>query len=253
MFSTLNFGNPADAPERDPPENIHRNEMLLMRAALEEAGQSGAAEARELCRVHQVHGAAVEVLRRGEPADFGVKADALVTDDPQRFVSIRTADCVPILVSSSDGGVVAAVHAGWRGLVAGVIAAAIESVRRVAGPGDAQEFVAAIGPCIGAEVYEVGPEVGAAFESAACDGHSGTLVRPGTQGKHRLDLAGIAERQLVAAGIARERIDRTDRCSFRDADEFFSHRRERGLTGRMASIIGAHLSDRRAPCSVQGS
>lgn len=234
-FSSLNFGNPADAPERDPPANIRRNENLLMKAALLHAGADVAA--REFCRVYQVHGAGVATLRPGGPADFNVKADAIVSDDPARFVSVRVADCVPILIASRDGSVVGAVHAGWRGLVAGVIRAAVDELRGIGGLAGGRDLIAAVGPCIGIGAFEVGQEVVDAFASAGIQ--LGAAVVPGRPGKHHIDLRLIAAEQLLAAGIRAERIDTTDRCTGEHDAEFFSHRRERGMTGRMAAIIGA--------------
>jgi polyphenol oxidase len=237
MFSSLNLGNPADVPQRDPAENIQLNERLLAGAALRAVGLEDGRGPRAFCRIHQVHGVAVEVLHPGLPADSSVKADALISNDPTRSASMRTADCVPILISTADGRVVAAVHAGWRGLAAGVIASAMEAMRNLDRSEEPSGIAAAVGPCIGFDAYEVGPEVASAF--ATLNGLAdGRLLCPVAHGKHHLDLAGVATAQLVQAGVSPERIDRTDRCTFRDADEFFSHRRTRGLTGRMASIIG---------------
>src|SRR4051794_29413281 len=149
----MNLGNPSGCEVQDDYENVWANYRRLQAAA----GCGG----RELCRVHQVHGAGVIRVRRGEPFDVSVKADALVGDDPGRVLSVRVADCVPVLLAAADGRVVAAVHAGWRGVVAGVVGAA---VREVAGPAGAGAAVrAAVGPCIGGEAFEVGPEVLAEF------------------------------------------------------------------------------------------
>lgn len=172
------------------------------------------------CR--QVHGG--EVWRVGpdlvKPGDAPC-ADALVCAEPGRLLVIRTADCVPVLLAGA--GEVAAVHAGWRGVLAGVVPRAVAAM---AGP-----VVAAIGPCIGLEHFEVGEEVAAAFEAA---GLGEAVVRDRWPRAH-VDLALAVEGQLRRAGVTE--IDVTDRCTFRDAGEFFSHRRDAGRTGRMAAVI----------------
>lgn len=224
VFSSLNLGNPNGCPVQDDLANVREN----YRRFFDAAGCAG----RQWRRAHQVHGRDV-VRARGDdaPGDHW-KADALITDDPRCAVSIRVADCVPILIARTDGKLVAAVHAGWRGVVVNVVAAALQAM----GEG---EFAAAIGPCIGRDAFEVGPEVVAEFRRAfAEDG----LVRKVEGGKGYVDLREAVRRQLVAAGLRNDRIDATDRCTFQDSDEFFSHRRDAGATGRMAGVIGVRPS-----------
>lgn len=222
-FDSLNLGNPNGCAVQDDYERIWGNYRLLQAAA----GCAG----RELCRVHQVHGAGVVRVRAGEPFDTSVKADALVGDDPARVLSVRVADCVPVLIATDDGRTVAAVHAGWRGVVAAVAPAALRQMAR-----DPARCVAAVGPCIGFESFEVGGEVLEEFRRAF--GPEAPLRRR-DDGKGHVDLREAVRRQLVAAGIPDARIDVTDRCTARDAGEFFSHRRDHGVTGRLAAIIGA--------------
>ena len=220
-FDSLNLGNPNGCEVQDDYPRIWDNYRLLQAAA----GCAG----RELCRVHQVHGDVVARVRAGAAFDTGVKADALVGDDPGRVLSVRVADCVPILIAADDGRTVAAVHAGWRGVVAGVAVVALREM------GVAPErCVAAVGPCIGPEAFEVGGEVLDAFRAAFGDD---APVRRRGDGKGHVDLRDAARRQLVNAGIPGEQIDTTDLCTVHDAGEFFSHRRDNGVTGRMAAII----------------
>ena len=113
-FDSLNLGNPSGVDQVDDYERIYENYRKLQRAI-------GRGEHERLW-VHQVHGGNVVFAHRGETCASGAKADALVSDDPARLVAVRVADCVPILLSSEDGKVVAAVHAGWRGVIAGVAA-----------------------------------------------------------------------------------------------------------------------------------
>ena len=149
------------------------------------------------------------------------------------MIAIRVADCVPILLAADDGRLVAAVHAGWRGVVAKVVTETVKHMRTRFGA-TPDRLVAAIGPCIGEPAFEVGREVVEAFEHLfGADAPARMLP----DGKGRVDLRAAVKLQLLRCGLPSDRIDVTDRCTFRDADEFFSHRRERGVTGRMAAII----------------
>jgi YfiH family protein len=226
-FDSLNLGNPQGSEIQDEWERIHENYRRLQSAA----GLAG----RTRCWVHQVHGGDVVFARQGHEFTNGARADALVSDDPQRALTIRVADCAPILLAGEDGRFVAAVHAGWRGVVAGVVPNAVRELKRMAG-GDEVRLVAAIGPCIGQCAFEIGPEVVQQFTELF--GSEAPIDRNGSvDGKGHLDLRRAVALQLMAAGVPQDRIDMTEVCTHRDADEFFSHRRERGLTGRMAGLI----------------
>ena len=217
-FDSLNLGNPSACDRQDDYERIYDNYRMLQGAI----GVDG----RMRCWVHQVHGGEVAVVERGRPFESGVKADAMIGDDPAKVLAVRVADCVPVLLGSDDGRRVAAVHAGWRGVVAGIVPNAVRAL--------ASNVVAAIGPCIGFDHFEVGPEVLDQFERAF-NGHA--PLRRRDDGKGHVDLREAIRLQLLAAGVGDDRIDTTDRCTFRDADEFFSHRRDKGVTGRMAALI----------------
>lgn len=242
-FASLNFGNPGDlAPEsRDPASNIHANWQIL-------AVGIGAPD-REIVQVHQVHGDEVLEVRQGRPAHtttdgHDTRADAIVTDDPGRLAAVRTADCVPLLLSTGDGRIVAAVHAGWRGVICGiapaVVARMLNMARSAGADADASHLAAAIGPCISVEHFEVGPEVGAEFQRVF--GAQTAHVRPSDNaGKCRVDLKAALREQLMRAGMPAGRIDVLPECTYAQQDLFFSHRRathERRVTGRMASAIG---------------
>jgi polyphenol oxidase len=230
-FASLNLGTVGGADVQDDVQNIRENYRRL-RAAI-------GCEQRGRCWVHQVHGPDVCMVRPGETFENGSKADALVTDDAGRVVSVKYADCVPILLATPDGRAVAAVHAGWRGVVAGVVPAAVRKLAEIAGSPAAQ-FIAAIGPCIGFDAFEVGGEVLAAFERLG--GSDARLLRR-TGEKGYVDLRQAVQTQLADAGVRADRMDTTDRCTFRDPGEFFSHRRDGGLTGRMAAVIGPRGAD----------
>lgn len=196
----------------------------------------GAAHAGEaaLVRCHQVHGAQVLVVGPGALPDGRAQADALVSERADALLCIHVADCVPILLAARGGARVAAVHAGWRGVVAGVVARTLELL-------GGADTVAAIGPCISAPAFEVGPEVSDAFTRI---GLAHTLV-PHPGARAHIDLRAAVEHQLHAGGV--RRIDSTERCTYRDSEEFFSYRRDvthggRGRTGRLGALIGPRRS-----------
>jgi YfiH family protein len=221
-FDSLNLGNPNGCDSQDPWERVYENYALLHFAI----GLGG----KDRLWVHQVHGPDVHAVRVGQPFESGVKGDAMTSDDPDRAIAIRVADCVPILVATTNGKLVAAIHAGWRGVVANVVGATINQLRERGG----STFVAAIGPCIGFDAFEVGPEVLAEFQRLF---EEQAPIRRMDDGKGRVDLREGVRMQLIGAGLADHQIDTSDRCTSRDAEEFFSHRRDRGVTGRMAALI----------------
>ena len=231
MFESLNFGNPGELEgrDRDQPATIAANiERVLI-----ELGLSG----REVVQVHQVHADGVLTVRAKTQAhgESTTKADAIVTDDPTRAVAVRVADCVPILLATEDGAIVAAVHAGWRGVIAGTVLRALEDM--VALGAASSRVVAAIGPCIGAGAFEVGPEVVAEFRRVF--GGQTAHVRPvntSIDSKALVDMQGALREQLTVAGVSR--IDVLETCTVGNRELFFSHRRDRGMTGRMIGIIG---------------
>lgn len=233
IFDSLNFGNPGDLPphERDPVETIRANRASVF--------SSIGAASRVLVEVHQVHGAAVHILRAGHPdhaASQDAKADALVTDDPSRLIAVRVADCTPILLASLDGSVVAAVHAGWRGVISGVLPAAISAMRDLG----ARDIHAAIGPCISAAHFEVGPEVAAEFTRVFGQDASLVALHPRAPGKWLIDLKAALLRQSQRAGLSR--VDVLPHCTVAMPDLFYSHRRDAGRTGRMMAVIGPRAS-----------
>jgi YfiH family protein len=150
---------------------------------------------------------------------------------------VLSADCLPVLFCNFEGTLVAAAHAGWRGLAGGVLEATVAAL-----PVPASELMAWLGPAIGADAYEVGPEVRAAFLAAAEPGglpSESTLANAFAPSKSRdghfyADLYRLARLRLAAAGVVD--IHGGNHCTFTDESRFFSHRRD-GQTGRMASLI----------------
>jgi len=165
-------------------------------------------------RVSQVHGARALVAEGEVAALAREEADALVARAPNTAVSVRVADCVPVLLANSETGAVAAVHAGWRGVVANVVGSAFEL-----GAFD----LAAIGPCIGACCFEIGDDVAAKLAPFAKDRHG--------------DLRGAVRAQLRARGLQDAHIDDVPGCTMCDRDRFFSFRRDGESSGRHLAVI----------------
>ncbi|MEM6458246.1 MAG: polyphenol oxidase family protein [Planctomycetota bacterium] len=176
----------------------------------------------EIRTARQVHGRALS-----GPNHWCDEADALVSDDSAVAVAVRTADCVPVLLASSDGSVVAAVHAGWRGLdpAVGVIAAAVATLPSPA------SCVAAVGPCISVTQYEVGEEVAAPFRSTYP-----TAVRDDLGPKPHLDLRTVAAQQLAAAGLPAVSIDIYPGCTFAEPG-LHSYRRHGPGVPHLAAVV----------------
>lgn len=213
-FSSLNL---ADHVGDDPADVAKNRHLLRMRLGLEH----------EPGWLAQVHG--IDVVRL-ERADAGTvsRADAAWTDRPGLACAILTADCLPVLLADDDGTCVAAAHAGWRGLCAGVLE---RTVARL--PVASRSLTAWLGPAIGAEAFEVGQEVVDAF--AAIDSGATFAFREGRAGRYLGDLHLLARRRLAAAGVTRVYGDATQ-CTVRDADVYFSYRRDR-TCGRMATLV----------------
>lgn len=187
----------------------------------------------------QVHGTGLIELAADTPD--GSTADACTTRQAGIACTVMVADCLPVLFCDAAGTRVAAAHAGWRGLAAGVLERASEAFRapHVAGqPQGAIETIAWLGPCIGPGAFEVGGEVKAAFEAAAPE--AARCFRPAAkEGKWLADLPALARQRLRAAGV--ERVygnDGSDAwCTVGNPSRFFSHRRDRGISGRFAASV----------------
>ncbi len=172
----------------------------------------------------QVHGCRVVHLDDWYPA---VEADAAWTDRRGQVVAVLSADCLPVLLADRHLRVVAAAHAGWRGLQAAVLPTLVACL-----PVPATDLFAWIGPGIAQAAFEVGPELRAAFVDGEPD--LAQYFRPGLGDRWLADLKGIAAFQLAACGVAR--ISDCGLCTHADAARFFSYRRDR-QGGRMASLI----------------
>jgi len=181
--------------------------------------------------IAQVHGAAVVdagLVQPGAPVQTG---DASIAREAGVVCAILTADCLPVLFADLDGKVVGAAHAGWRGLAGGVLGQTVAAMR-AAGAG---EITAWLGPAIGPDAFEVGSDVRDAFEQAL-PGEAGAAFRPysGRDGKYLADIYQLARRMLARAGVGR--VHGGERCTFSEATQFYSYRRDQ-VSGRQASLI----------------
>lgn len=182
--------------------------------------------------LNQVH--SDRIIRAEHVSDGSFpEADGVISEDPAVVLCIRTADCVPVLLWADDAPVIAAVHAGWRGLAGGILPKAV----RLMGECGAQKIHVSMGPSIGPCCYEVGPEVIHALRT-----------EPDRRDADRsfVDLHRVARDQVLTAGIARDRIHQVQSCTCCNRGSFFSHRRDGESTGRNISVIGG------CSCSLPG-
>ena len=187
----------------------------------------------------QVHGSDVRVVRgREDPCSEKERCDALTTREPGALLGIKTADCVPVLLGDLRTGACAAVHAGWRGTLAGVVTKALARMGEEFGTRP-EDVHAAMGPAARACCYEVGAEVVEAFSGKFP--YAAELFTPTREGHALADVQRANQRQLERAGVAREHVHVAPLCTMCRTDLFFSYRRERGAqgpTGRLLSVIG---------------
>lgn len=177
--------------------------------------------------LRQVHGTDVAVFHEpAHPSDEAAQADAATTTRPGVVLCVQTADCLPLLVCADDGSEIAAIHAGWRGLAAGVIERCVEKMQT-----PVERLMCWLGPAIGPRSYEVGAEVREAF--VAANAAAATAFAPTRPGHWHCDLYALARQRLVALGP--QRISGGGFDTLTDA-RFYSYRGE-GRSGRFASLI----------------
>jgi polyphenol oxidase len=251
--SDLNLG----FTDSDDREVVTANRGLFVTAAT--AGR----EILGLVSLRQIHSSLIHRVSAKDVRDNGtpavLKGDGLMTDEPGVLLGIQTADCIPVLLADRKNRAVAAFHAGWRGTLARIVENGVGRMRLEFGS-QPENLLASIGPGIGQCCYAVGQELREQFESQF--GYAQELFRevydsdpvrekypmlfltaraPGHSEMGpamHLDLAEANRRQLLAAGVRKEAIFLTGQCTGCRTDRFFSHRVERGFTGRMMSVIG---------------
>ena len=214
-YRSLNLGkNTADSPE-----HVAENRRRLCRAL--------GFEPTQLAWSKQVHGAAIQLVEAPGGADG---FDALITNTPDVYLSVSVADCTPVLVFDRRNQAVAAIHAGWRGAVAGIVLKTLEKMAGVFGTQGA-DCLAFVGACIDECSFEVGDEVAAQFANA--------FKRfDAERGKYFVDLKKNCAWQLKDFGLPAAQIEVSPYSTVLHNGDYFSHREEAGITGRMLGIIG---------------
>lgn len=203
--------------------------------------------------LRQYHSVLVHCLDRFSPGERVAEGDALITRLPRLLLAVQVADCLPVLIADEAAGVVAAVHAGWRGLLGGIVPKTVKRMQSEYSC-NPQHCVAVIGPCIGPCCYQVGNKLAAAFEVAlggraqllhyrqgsaprSSAGLNDSASHP-TRATKYLDLPAACRCQLEAAGLQASQIFSNPPCTSCQRDIFFSYRADQGTTGRMLATIG---------------
>lgn len=220
-YESLNFS----VTVGDDPEKVGRN-LALAAASL------GIRDDR-IFFLSQVHGATARVIDGGETLDEVrvLEGDAIASARPHVACSVRTADCIPILVADRRSGAAMAIHAGWRGVVRSVVEAGIRTFCELAG--SRAELVVAIGPHIRERAFEVSEDVASELEAASPV--KGVVDRNGV--KPHVSLVRIVQGKLAALGIPAAAIDDVGGCTFSEPERFFSFRRDGRVSGRLLSAI----------------
>jgi YfiH family protein len=217
-FDSLNLGRAVGDDARAVAENHRRLAHAI------------GYDVARLYETSQVHGASVREIAIGEDVARvrAVEADALIARASGDAVGVRTADCVPILIADVASGAVSAVHAGWRGVVGGVISVALRALA-------ARDPICAIGPHIRVASFEVGEDVASEIAAAV----PGVDVVDRRRARPHVDLARAVVAQLEALGVARDRIDDVGGDTSLESQRFHSHRRDGARSGRHLSVIVA--------------
>ncbi len=209
-FESLNLGGRWGDDPAAVAENLRR------------LADAGGFSVERLRRARQVHGAAV--LAATEVGE-GSEGDAVWVRRGEGLVAgVMTADCVPVLLVDRAGTVAAAVHSGWKGTIADIVGAAVRTLAV-----EPSRLLAAIGPCIEVEAFEVGEEVACQF--------SPEFVRRDFNKPH-VDLVGVVRGQLIAAGVPAGAIRRVGGCTYSDPRRYFSYRRDGAGIGQMLAFVG---------------
>jgi YfiH family protein len=214
-YDSLNLGMSV----KDDPANVIKNRELFF--------ESLGITTHEVTKSHQVHG--TEVMLVNEPVNTE-GYDGLISNKKRVFLAVSIADCTPILIHDEKNNAVAALHAGWRGTAGKIIIKAMKLMQEHFGTGG-KDCKAYIGACISYENFEVGAEVAEHFEDS---------VKRFDEQKQKwfVDLKAANKLLLLSSGILPENIEISDQCTSGNNNIFFSHRKERGITGRMMAVIG---------------
>ncbi len=214
-FNLLNLG----LSVKDDENNVMKNREIFF-------GGLGI-QLNQLAIVHQVHGNNVLIVTEpGRKEEY----DAQITNIPGVFLVVSIADCTPVLIHDTKNNAVAAIHAGWKGTVAKIVSSALQLMKETYGT-EGKDCKAFIGACISYDNFEVGAEVAAHFDAS--------LKRFDEQKqKWFVNLKAANKKQLLDHGVLLNNIEVSDLCTIKNNNTFFSHRKEKGVTGRMMAVIG---------------
>lgn len=213
-----------------PVERVRYSNMPENKAKLAEVL---ALKTNQMVFPDQTHSSCVAAIREVPDAVIS-ETDALVTNESGLCLCVQTADCLPVLLFDPVAKVIAAIHAGWRGTVGGIVANAVSKMTTNYGAA-AKNIVAAIGPSISPEIYEVGDEVVAAARKSIPNVET-TLHKNGKDNYH-FNLWEANRQMLLKSGVVQQNIQILGACSFSEAEKYYSARREGADTGRMVSGI----------------
>ena len=217
-FDSLNFGHGLG----DNDENIRQNlKLLLARSGIDATPH----------QVHQVHKTDL-LWCQGEGCQHDVAADILLTGQRNVSLAVRTADCLPLVLADSVAGITASVHSGWRGTVALAASVAIDAMRSRGSL--TQNILASLGPCIGPCCFAI--DVNTAEQLAHCCPDAALHVQSNGS-PISADIAAINRLQLLQAGLLPENIESLNQCTACHPELFFSHRRDKGNTGRHLAVV----------------
>ena len=236
-FTTRNGGT-SRAPFNSLNLGFHTGDQQ----AAVEANRTAVARAFDLAphlllTVQQVHGSEILVIDQPNPdlSHFQrVECDAVITNQPGMMLGILVADCFPVLVYDPDGSAAGVMHVGWRGAAAGLLGRTVQAMTEMFGSRP-ERLCAAIGPGIGGHGYEVDRPVREAFRAGAGDWEQ--IAKETRLGHWLLDLRRSCELQLLAAGLAPQRIDAVQECTCCHRETFYSYRRDQGRTGRQMGFV----------------
>jgi YfiH family protein len=214
-FLSLNLGLSVN----DDEQNVWKNRELFF-------GKLGI-DIKDVSRCYQVHGAEVLIVTQPVTND---KYDAQITNIPGVFLAVSIADCTPVLIHDTKNNAVAAIHAGWRGTAAKIVENALQLMNKNYGT-NGKDCKAFIGACISLQNFEVGDEVAKNFDAAF-------KKFDAQKQKWLVDLKKANEQQLLHFGLTKENVEISDLCTVENNNTFFSHRKEKGVTGRMMAVIG---------------
>jgi polyphenol oxidase len=229
VFESLNFGT-------------HHGEEKNMKMNLSLLAKEFHLEALKFVIPKQTHGDRICLVNESNYSQVFENTDALITNIPSIILAVKTADCVPILLFDPVMKAIGAVHSGWKGTAQNIVGKTVAAMIQNFGSNPAT-IIAAIGPCIGSENYEVGEEVIQKTKLVLSDNKMIFNFENAISGKAFLDLTSANFQLIIQAGIAENNIETSHLCTFSMQDEFFSARRDGFVTGRMINGICINRND----------